>query len=520
MLLLPVSHEDGVVRRLPMVSLGVMAVCLGLQLHDCAVTPDLEARMEGVLDEMARVEGEALAKHWQRSVEHAEAQAEIEAEGAPGDEPDNVLELMARGGGTQALDPALLGLDPQSVQKFRAGELTAPDDPDFLRYVELRDELDALKLQVPVIRFGFRPALDGLGSLFTSLFAHGGWLHLLGNMWFLYLVGCNLEDRWGRWQFALFYLASGLIAALSFGALHRDMQEPLVGASGAIAGAMGAFMICYARTRVKMFYLYFLLMTPRWGTFHASAWVVLLLWVGEQLLMTLVEISSSANQVAYSAHAGGFMFGATVALLLRRTGIDQRLDAASEQAAEAGTEVWTEHPLYLKAMELRDQADDAAATEMLVRLIAEQPGHVGAREALFDLGVAHKDLRAIDLGIPFLIDHYAQKQDPRAMVRALNELRRAVPNYGFSDQELLRLATAAQKADDGPLSIRLVGELLAQWPGSTFEPRALWVAAQVQGRLGAEELQRRTLDRILERFPQHACAELAQQALRRNGAPA
>lgn len=497
-----------------MVSLGVLVLCLGLQIHSCAVTPGLEQRAAQVMGKMQSVEQDALHAHYARkhaAAHRQEAARAVNPTAESGDEDEVDDDDDAEEG--------LFGLGMDTARKFRAGELTDANDPNYLRYLELRDELKAIELRMPVIRFGYRPALDGFWSLISSMFAHGGWLHLIGNMWFLYLVGCNLEDRWGRWQFLLFYMVAGVLAALSFGALHPDMEEPLVGASGAIAGAMGAFMVCYARTRVKLFYLYFMFFTmPRWGTFRASTWVVMALWIADQLLMAYVEVSGGHAQVAHSAHAGGFLFGALVALLLRRLGVDHQLDAASEQAAEAGSDVWTEHPLYLKAMELRDKADDATATERLIQLLAEQPKHLGAREALFDLGVAHRDLRAIDLGLPFLIDHYAQKQDHRTLLRLLHELRQAVPNYGLTDQELLRFATAAQKTEDGALAIRLVGELLQHYPGSSFAPRALWVAAEVQGRLGAAELQRQTLGRIVQSFPEHACARLAREQLGSAGA--
>ncbi len=366
---------------------------------------------------------------------------------------------------------------------------------------------------MPSVRFGYRPALDGLASMLSAMFAHGGWLHLLGNMWFLYMVGCNLEDRWGRWQFLTFYGVAGCIAALTFTGLHPEEAQPLVGASGAVAGAMGAFMVCFARTRVKMFYVYALMITPRWGTFSAPAWAVLALWMVEQFAMTLVEVSSTTTQIAYSAHAGGFSFGLAVAFLLRRTGVDSQLDDASERAAEQATAVWTEHPLFLEAVSLRDAGEHAAAAERLVQLLAEAPEHVAAREALLELGLAHGDLRSVDFGLTFLVAHYARTRAHEPLASLYRELRRAQPDYGLTDQELLRVATAGGHVGDAALAIRAVGELLQQYPQSALQPRALWVAAQVQARFASTAAQRDTLTRIVRSFPEHACAKLARDRL-------
>src|SRR5262249_51878812 len=157
---------------------------------------------------------------------------------------------------------------------------------------------------VPIRVFGYVPAKNNVVGLVTHMFLHGGWLHLFGNLWFLWLCGINFEDRWGRKAFLPFYLASGIVAAL----VHKlcvgeaGSHMPLVGGSGAIAGAMGAFLVCFGATRIKFFYFW-----VRWGTFHAPAYVMLPLWFLEQLMWGLASMGGDA--VAYWAHVGGFVFG-------------------------------------------------------------------------------------------------------------------------------------------------------------------------------------------------------------------
>jgi membrane associated rhomboid family serine protease len=502
-MLLPLSHEGSTVRRLPWVSLSIVAICVAVQLYAMYVEPELEAEVIEAQRELHAIEAQVLREHYYNELVARQL-----------GKNDEALERIAGAGSEAQQKKAIIEAQRAPLERFRRGEATSPNDPRYTRYQALLTKLENIERQHPTMRFGYRPALDGVGSMLTSLFTHAGWLHLLGNMWFLYLVGCNLEDRWGRWQFASFYLAAGGIAAFGFAALHPSAEEPLVGASGAVAGAMGAFMACFARAKVKMLYVYVLMLMPRYGTFSAPAWILLGLWMLEQLVMSWIEIAAG-SQVAYSAHAWGFMFGAAVAFSLRKSGIDDQLDEASELAAEQSQLAWAEHPEYLRALWMRDRSDFAGATAALTGLAAEEPAHVATRETLLEIGLKEKDERAIDLALPFLIDNYHRAQADAPLIEVFRALRAAQPDYGLTDQELLRVATAASRANELDLVLRVVTELMQQHPQSPLLPRAYWVAAEAQARFGALEQQRDTLARIVHRFPQHACATLAREQLAR-----
>jgi membrane associated rhomboid family serine protease len=144
-----------------------------------------------------------------------------------------------------------------------------------------------------------------LGNIVTSMFLHGGWLHLLGNMWFLWLFGNNIEDSMTRPRFIAFYLLCGVAAALLQVAVRPDSTVPMVGASGAISGVMGAYLILYPR--VKVYAIIFL------GFFITSialpAWVMLLYWAFIQLVGGFARIGAEGGGVAFWAHIGGFLAG-------------------------------------------------------------------------------------------------------------------------------------------------------------------------------------------------------------------
>jgi len=142
--------------------------------------------------------------------------------------------------------------------------------------------------------------------LFTSMFLHGSWVHLLGNMWFLWIFGDNVEDAMTRPRFLALYLLSGLVAALSQVAASPTSGIPMVGASGAIAGVMGAYLVLYPTARVyALVPLGFFLTSIRF-----PAWVMLLYWAGLQLLNGLASVGDSTGSgVAFWAHVGGFTIG-------------------------------------------------------------------------------------------------------------------------------------------------------------------------------------------------------------------
>jgi membrane associated rhomboid family serine protease len=150
-------------------------------------------------------------------------------------------------------------------------------------------------------------------SVLYSMFLHGGWLHLLGNMLFLWVFGNNVEDRLGRLRFALFYLVCGYAAAYAFALVNPDSSEPLIGASGAIAGVLGAYIVLYPRARVWSL-VPFLLFIP----LRLPAWLVLGLWFLLQWAYSAGFGVSSGGDVAYLAHVAGFLLGAILALPLRR----------------------------------------------------------------------------------------------------------------------------------------------------------------------------------------------------------
>ncbi len=163
---------------------------------------------------------------------------------------------------------------------------------------------------IPAVVFGnaqLPPELISLpayGTLISSMFLHGGWMHLIGNMLYLWIFGNNIEDVMGHVKFVIFYVTCGVLAALSHAMIDPQSEIPMVGASGAIAGVLGAYLLLYPHARVLVLVPYGFI-----GTFHIPAVIVLGLWFVMQLLSGGMSLGHQGGGVAFFAHIGGFIAG-------------------------------------------------------------------------------------------------------------------------------------------------------------------------------------------------------------------
>ena len=162
-------------------------------------------------------------------------------------------------------------------------------------------------------RFSGQPGANAV-TIFSAMFMHGGWLHLLGNMLFLWIFGDNVEDRFGHLKFLIFYLLAGIAATFSQYALSPESGIPNVGASGAIAGVLGAYILMFPHARVNVLLGRQIVAMP--------AFVVLGLWIVLQLVSGVGTIgytdeSADVGGIAYMAHIGGFVAGLLMGFLFR-----------------------------------------------------------------------------------------------------------------------------------------------------------------------------------------------------------
>ena len=178
--------------------------------------------------------------------------------------------------------------------------------------------LDDYSRDLFVHTYGMVPARFAWPALFTSMFLHGGWVHLIGNMWFLWIFGDNIEDILGRWRYLAFYLLCGAAAGLTHYMFNVDSRIPTVGASGAIAGVMGAYVRRFPHSRIVTLLPLFIFIT----TVELPAYWLLLYWFVIQLFSGVGDLARAGGVqqggVAWWAHAGGFVLGALLVGLMEQ----------------------------------------------------------------------------------------------------------------------------------------------------------------------------------------------------------
>jgi membrane associated rhomboid family serine protease len=186
-------------------------------------------------------------------------------------------------------------------------EITMPNEPSY-------DNPGGLTLNTFIATYGIVPDRFHFSSLITSMFIHGGFMHVAGNMWFLWVFGKAIEDLLGHARFLFFYLACGIIAGLAHILLNPYSPVPTVGASGAIAGVMGAYLIKFPRARIVTLIWYFFI-----TTLDLPAAFLLLYWFAIQFISGFGSIGYSQvskGDVAWFAHVGGFIAGMLLVMLI------------------------------------------------------------------------------------------------------------------------------------------------------------------------------------------------------------
>ncbi len=270
----------------------------------------------------------------------------------------------------------------------------------------LTDEAFAALRGLPSTRLGFVPSRPSQPTLVTHTFVHGDWFHLIGNMWFLFLTAPFIEDLYGRPLFTALYVLSGIAGAAAFAAGSPPAETVLVGASGAIAGVMGAFLVRLAARRIQLLVLPVPIIPTFRFTLRLPAFVVIPVWAAEQLYY-----ASSAGEdsgVAFSAHVGGFLLGLVFALTVAMLGVEERyVNPAIER--EISIE---QNPAVTQAADARVAGDQATARRLIDGVLRAEPGNIDAWTESWELALAASDAeRAGHAGLR-LIELYGRSQDP------------------------------------------------------------------------------------------------------------
>jgi membrane associated rhomboid family serine protease len=369
------------------------------------------------------------------------------------------------------------------------------------RHRMLRRDYNNLKMKIVSWYYGFRPARPRLETVFTSTVLHGGIGHLFGNMVFLWIIGCLIEYGCRRWLFLVIYGLGGLAATGFYWILNTQSLVPTIGASGAIAGAMGAFTVLYGLKRVRVF----LTLGFYFNYLKFPALAMLPLWIGNEAFQM---IYNKGSHVAYAAHLGGLLGGAVIALILKR--IPNLLD--QEGFENAGED--TVQPMIEKALEHMGRLEFADARALLV----------SAAESLGDDETVLKHMYIID------------RQDPsadnfhRTSERLLESLCRQPDTYAEAFKiyhEYIKLAKPARLSDGFHMKLcrifcdtgksedahRLLAQLVKRRPALDKLPLLLLKVADLHADQGNSKARIACLKCVCSKYPMSDEARIAKQKL-------
>jgi membrane associated rhomboid family serine protease len=258
------------------------------------------------------------------------------------------------------------------LAKLNNDEIIVPSDPQYDRWKYLRSKYDQKRSEIISLQYGFRPAYKSILTAFTYMFLHGSTGHLFGNMVFLWIVGCMLEMGLSRLLYGGLYLCSGLVAAGVFGLVYMNSTIPVVGASGAIAGLMGAFAVLFGKKKVKIFYylgFYF-------NYLKIPAIILLPIWIGNEFYQLFF---GSTSNVAYMAHIGGLMGGALLSLAILKYCLPLNKGVFDETPEDEIA------PLMEKALTHIAELDMEAAKQLLDQVLVKDPENIDALTHLFNI---------------------------------------------------------------------------------------------------------------------------------------
>jgi len=374
MLLLPIKHENMSARRWPVITLSLIALnTIVFLITNFAVKDTSDKRAE------IKVDTVILA------AEHPELKMQPEQ---------------------QRLVDAFKKYDPKTWNEIQSphretineydARIRAMGDPD-----ELQAEMDRLGTEYKQLKassideqYAFIPGRPSAITYLTANFLHGGWMHLIGNMWFLWLAGFVLEDVWGRGIYTAFYLIAGAVALQIHAWANPGDMTPTVGASGAVAALMGAFLVRFPKMKIEMLWVLWISIVKlartgnpfRYFRFRVSAYWLLPFWLAMEIFSGALF---SQDGVAHWAHVGGFLFGTLVAVAIKYSGLEHKANKAIEEKIG-----WTADPELEQASTMMEQGQLDEAAQLLTSYVATKPSSLDAWALLRQIHTRRADTKA------------------------------------------------------------------------------------------------------------------------------
>jgi membrane associated rhomboid family serine protease len=397
--------------------------------------------------------------------------------------------------------------DKAFQQKLRNEEIITPADIMYADWTRLKAEYEDRQSQLTSQSYGFVPDRPSLLTSFTYMFMHASTGHLVGNMIFLWIVGCMLEMGLGRIQYTVLYIIGGLFAGWAFWLIYMDSHIPLVGASGAIAGLMGAFAVLFGKKRVKIFYylgFYF-------NYIRIPAFVLLPIWLGKEFYQLF---GGGASHVAYVAHIGGLIGGALYGLICLKLSLGFDQDVIKDAPVDEIS------PLVEKGLKHIAELDIETGRMLLEKALAMAPDNTDILTHLFNVYKLNPDDQKYHQTAQKLLFELTRSYNTYEKAHHIYaEYLRHTRHPRLSPQLYLQLGIMFAASGHLENAVKIITMLLKKVPDSPGVPTALLKLGRAYGQKGMARKRNQCLQLICSKYPDSSEAQLARQSLQTKPAP-
>ncbi|MBW1703009.1 MAG: rhomboid family intramembrane serine protease [Deltaproteobacteria bacterium] len=388
------------------------------------------------------------------------------------------------------------------IKKLHNDEIITPEDQRYPAWKDLRNKYEDMMSGIVSMKYGFKPAERSLGTSLTHMFVHGSFMHLLGNMIFLWLVGCVLELGCGRTFYFGIYILSGFFAVCLFALVNLDSRVPLVGASGAISGLIGAYTVLYGKKKIKVFYsigVYF-------NYARVSAIILLPIWIGNEIIQLLYDVHS---HVAYLAHIGGLISGAILGYLnLKFLGrVDEEIFGEDPKEKIA--------PLLEEALQRIGKLDMHSARSLLEQVLHIDPHNRIALSHLFNIDKLNPENNRFHKTTSKLLQHLIDDGEAYEMLHdTYREYRHISKRLRLNLDLLFRVSSIFSAHGYLEDSEKIMALLLKNRPGFQKIPSGMLSLGRAHLKKGLAAKGKRCLNIICQRYPETAESQIAKRLLK------
>jgi membrane associated rhomboid family serine protease len=391
--------------------------------------------------------------------------------------------------------------DHTFMHKLLSDQIITIEADIYVQWLSSRDQFAEMLSQVSSMKYGFIPSSPGWSKAITYMFLHGSISHLVGNMIFLWLVGCVLELGCGRVFYTALYLLTGVLSVGLYYLVYMNSLVPLIGASGAIAGLMGSYTLLYGRRKIKVFYslgFYF-------NYTRAYAIILLPIWLGKELCQLLF---GGPSQVAYVAHIGGLASGALLGW------INLKLLGQVDQ------EVFSEDPregidsLLEEALQKIGKLEMTGARALLEQVLEKDPNHTGGLMHLFNIDKLDPQSQTFHKTTSRLLLHLSSdKEHQQRTSDIFKEYARIAKHLKLHPDLLFRLSSVFSAQGHLEESERIMAMLLQKYPKSQKIPSGILNLGRAYLKQGVQAKGEKCLRVLCKRYPGSSESQIALRLL-------